>query len=191
MRGSFQQGPAQRNQQFQNGPRPQMQNNPREPMQNAPRPPTSQMNRGPPTGPRAGNAQPQQNQHRGSGSRNAPPLTGNQPTEQPNSAVPSARSSNTSSPVPPPSSASASSTAAESPSSANSTGPLSQQQQQRGPRQAPMQKDSVKRLMNGWIGTAPGGMRRGPSGRGRGRAPAGGEQVGSPATPSAGGGATQ
>ncbi|KAJ9094699.1 hypothetical protein QFC21_005856 [Naganishia friedmannii] len=182
-RGSFQQGPPQRNQQYPSNPRPQMQNKPRPLNQNAPRAPPGQANRGPPTGPRAGATQPQQNQHRGSGSRNAPPLTGNQPPQQPHSAASSATSSDTSSPVPP-STASASSTA-ESPSSSNSTGPLSQQQQQRGPRQAPMQKDSVKRLMNGWINTAPGGMRRGPSGRGRGRAPAGGEQAGN--APNAGG----
>ncbi|KAJ9115842.1 hypothetical protein QFC22_004984 [Naganishia vaughanmartiniae] len=188
-RGSFQQGPLQRNQPFQNNPRTQQQNSQRPLNQNAPRPPAGQMNRGAPTGPRAGHTQPQQNQHRGSGSRNAPPLASNQATQQPQSSgAQSARSSDTSSPVPP-STASASSNT-ESPSSANSPGPLAQQQQQqpqRGPRQATMQKDSVKRLMNGWIGTAPGGMRRGPSGRGRGRAPAGGEQAGSPATPSAGG----
>ncbi|GHJ90181.1 hypothetical protein NliqN6_6583 [Naganishia liquefaciens] len=130
-------------------------------------------NRPPPIGPRANNmlgqdsARPNLNSAnvqapRGNGSRNAPPVQhrGAQPPV-PSPATESASESTGSSPLP---------LSTPSATSVDDSAPLGEPQN-RGPRQAAVPKDTVKRLMRGWIGTGPGGMRRGTSGRGRGRGP--------------------
>lgn len=134
-----------------------------QPPQNFPRPP-GQFNRPPPTGPRANQVPgPFNQQPRGSGSRNAPPLTGSAETQRPQTSSSTPSESDRSSPFP---HSTTSETSAEESFSAD--------MQQRGPRQAAVPRDAVKRLMKGFMGPGTGGPRRGTSGRGRGRAPVGG-----------------
>lgn len=131
-----------------------------QPPQNFPRPPP-QFNRPPPSGPR-GNQLPL-NQLRGTGSRNAPPLQGSSEASRPTTASSTASESDRSSPHP------------QSTPSETSVEDGPADMQQRGPRQAGVPRDAVKRLMKGFMGPGSGGPRRGTSGRGRGRAPAGGQ----------------